>query len=60
MRDTFMDAVAVNEYPDTLVCALNIRFFDEDGTEIAPAGCRPETANTCFGWKMATILCLLR
>ena len=33
--DTFMDAVAVNEYPDTLVCALNIRFFDEDGTEIA-------------------------
>lgn len=24
--DTFMDAVAVNEYPDTLVCALNIRF----------------------------------
>ena len=23
------------EYPDTLVCALNIRFFDEDGTEIA-------------------------
>ena len=32
---TFIDAVAVNEYPDTLVCALNIRFFDEDGTEIA-------------------------
>ena len=29
--DTFMDAVAVNEYPDTLVCALNILFFDEDG-----------------------------
>lgn len=25
--DTFMDAVAVNEYPDTLVCALNIRFL---------------------------------
>ena len=33
--DTFMDAVAVNEYPDTLVCALSIRFFDEDGQEIA-------------------------
>ena len=34
-EDTFMDAIAVNEYPDTLVCAVNIIFLDEDETVIA-------------------------
>ena len=27
---TFMDAIAVNDYPDTLVCALNITILEED------------------------------
>jgi len=34
-EDTFMDAIAVNEYPDTLVCAVEIAFFDEEGEPIA-------------------------
>lgn len=34
-EDTFMDAIAVNEYPDTLVCAVDITFFDEEKNEIA-------------------------
>lgn len=34
-EDTFMDAIAVNEYPDTLVCAVDITFFDEDKNELA-------------------------
>lgn len=34
-EDTFMDAIAVNEYPDTLVCAVDITFFDEDDSQIA-------------------------
>lgn len=34
-EDTFMDAIAVNEYPDTLVCAVDITFFDEDESVIA-------------------------
>ena len=29
-EDTFMDAIAVNEYPDTLVCAVDIIFYDEE------------------------------
>ena len=29
-EDTFMDAIAVNEYPDTLICAVDITFFDEE------------------------------
>lgn len=34
-EDTFMDAIAVNEYPDTLVCAVDITFFDEEENIIA-------------------------
>ncbi len=34
-EDTFVDAIAVNEYPDTLVCAMDITFFDEDKNPIA-------------------------
>ncbi|MBR5292282.1 MAG: hypothetical protein IKU32_05115 [Clostridia bacterium] len=33
--DTFMDAIAVNEYPDTLVCAVDITFYDEEKNVIA-------------------------
>ncbi|MDR0840556.1 MAG: hypothetical protein LBN26_04120 [Christensenellaceae bacterium] len=33
--DTFMDAVLINAYPQELVCALNIAFYDEDGQTIA-------------------------
>lgn len=34
-EDTFMDAIAVNEYPDTLVCAVDITFYDEEKNPIA-------------------------
>lgn len=34
-EDTFMDAIAVNEYPHTLVCAVDITFFDEEKNIIA-------------------------
>ena len=34
-EDTFMDAIAVNEYTLPLVCGINIYFYDEDGAEIA-------------------------
>ncbi len=34
-EDTFVDAIAVNEYPDTLVCAVDITFFDEEKNLIA-------------------------
>ena len=34
-EDTFMDAIAVNEYPDTLVCAVDITFYDEENNVIA-------------------------
>lgn len=34
-EDTFMDAIAVNEYPRTLVCAVDITFFDEEKNVIA-------------------------
>ena len=34
-EDTFMDAIAVNEYPDTLVCAVDIIFYDEEKNVIA-------------------------
>ena len=34
-EDTFMDAIAVNEYPDNLVCAVDIIFYDEKKTVIA-------------------------
>ena len=34
--DTFLDAVAVNSYPETLVCAVDVHFFEEEGgVEIA-------------------------
>lgn len=35
-EDTFLDAVAVNSYPETLVCAVDVHFFEEaGGVEIA-------------------------
>ena len=35
-EDTFLDAVAVNSYPETLVCAVDVHFFEETGgAEIA-------------------------
>lgn len=34
-EDTFLDAVAVNAYPEPLVCAVDVRFFEESGDEIA-------------------------
>jgi len=34
-EDTFLDAVAVNAYPEPLVCAVDVRFFEESGEEIA-------------------------
>lgn len=36
-EDTFLDAVAVNAYPETLVCALDVVFTDEDEKELASA-----------------------
>lgn len=34
-EDTFLDAVVVNTYPQTLVCALDVVFTDEEGEELA-------------------------
>lgn len=34
-EDTFMDAVVENSYPYTLICAVDIQFFDENETLIA-------------------------
>lgn len=36
-EDTFLDAVVVNTYPQTLVCALEVVFTDEEGKELASA-----------------------
>ena len=33
-EDTFMDAVAENSYEETIVCALSIVFYDEDGNAV--------------------------
>ena len=33
--DTFVDCSVINSYPELIVCAVTIRFFEEDGTEIA-------------------------
>ncbi len=34
-EDTFLDAVAVNTYPEPLVCAVDVCFYEESGAEIA-------------------------
>lgn len=33
-EDTFLDAIAVNDYPSTLVCAMDVVFYDGEGTEV--------------------------
>lgn len=33
--DTFVDCYVSNSYPEVLLCAVNIRFFDENGEVIA-------------------------
>lgn len=33
--DTFVDCSVINSYPELIVCAVAIRFFDENGAEIA-------------------------
>ncbi|MCH5279335.1 MAG: hypothetical protein J1E60_06030 [Christensenellaceae bacterium] len=33
--DTFVDCSVINSYPELIVCAVAIRFFDENGDEIA-------------------------
>ena len=33
--DTFIDAVVINPYPQTLICAVDIFFYGEDGAIIA-------------------------
>lgn len=34
-EDTFLDAVAVNAYPEPLVCAVDVCFYEEGGAKIA-------------------------
>lgn len=36
-EDTFLDAMVVNAYPETLVCAVDVVFYDEEGGELATA-----------------------
>lgn len=36
-EDTFLDAVVVNAYPETLICALDVVFTDKGGAELATA-----------------------
>ncbi|MEA5060172.1 MAG: hypothetical protein VB049_09100 [Candidatus Pelethousia sp.] len=36
-EDTFLDAVVINSYPQPLICALDVAFFDEEGEELASA-----------------------
>lgn len=36
-EDTFLDAVVVNAYPETLICALDVVFTDKEGEELAKA-----------------------
>lgn len=33
-EDTFLDAIAVNDYPSTLVCAMDVVFYDAEGAEV--------------------------
>ena len=33
--DTFLDCTVVNDYPETICCAVNICFYDENGEVIA-------------------------
>lgn len=35
--DTFLDGTAVNSYPETIVCAVDVVYFDDTGREIARA-----------------------
>lgn len=32
-EDSFVDAVIVNEYPQTIMCAVTISFYEEEGAE---------------------------
>ncbi len=34
-EDTFVDAIAVNDYPKTIVCAAGVAFYDEEGILVA-------------------------
>ncbi len=36
--DSFVDAVIVNAYPQTIMCAVTISFFGEDGEELIAEG----------------------
>lgn len=33
--DTFVDCIAVNSYPETILCAIGVAFYDADGTIVA-------------------------
>ena len=33
--DTFVDAIILNEYPETIVCAAGVAFYDENGELVA-------------------------
>lgn len=37
-EDTFVDAVIVNEYPQTIMCAVTIAFYEEEGGEMVAEG----------------------
>jgi hypothetical protein len=34
-NDTFVDAIILNEYPETIVCAAGVAFYDENGELVA-------------------------
>ena len=53
-EDTFMDAVAENSYQETIVCALSIVFYDEDGNAIAQG--RVQTRDGQYVLRLATAI----
>ena len=56
-EDTFLDAVAVNSYPETLVCAVDVHFFEETGgAEIA--GSQLQTRDGQYVLVLATDIVL--
>lgn len=50
-EDTFMDAVVTNSYSETIVCALSIVFYDDDGNAVAEG--RVQTRDGQYVLKLA-------
>jgi len=50
-EDTFLDAVIVNAYPQTLVCALDVAFKTKDGDDLASA--RTQTRDGQYVLRLA-------